>query len=830
MVALAFLLLPVSSSTAQVAHVLRGHTADVTCLAVSPDGSTLASGSADQSVRLWNIQTKQLITTFKGLTSRVNDVSFADRGKLLLSASYDGTVIVWPMEAIKGQKRFSKPLVFTVPREVLHRVPCSPVSTLAISGNRSRFDGEHLWDAGTGKILKSFAPSSHHDGVLAFSPDGKMVAATYDEKIRFLRVPALEPMIELEAKELQSSIHSDSFCFAPDGRTIAFTKHNPREVVVWDLAHKAPILTIPKPAEDIEFSPCGKGLYVVSDGLTAWNTSAPRVAATSARNDSGFNVREKIGALQRQSDTPAQPEPLSPLLSWPEARVEVVPIPGHSLAATVGSSHGWGPDNVILWELATGNLQGLGESHLPNDKNAALRSEASTTISMPEGNFDSIAFLPDGNSVATLNRNAGKIQVWNVADGALAKEFPVLGSNEIPYDGPSNLTSHTDGSVLAAWGWGGATVCDLQTGTRRLLPVRKELWLQRISPLGMYLAARSSPLDISNVRGEELGNSKFELRYDAVGLSRDGRFAAMCVHADGAYRATLIDLSSGKLEPNFIGEEGKYNPIAVSPSGKYIAAVKTVGNDSVCFVWKANSGERVATIVVYGSSILEFLTDDRLLYGLHYSTFSVWDIPSGKQLCALKDTDCSSCKSFTYSPELNVIAIAPHNGSLDLYDAQTGDRLLQREYPYKTLARQVEFSSDGKKLAVRLDAESGSQNPAAVEIWDFQHGGPRNGMYFAGKATRKDAAKIGKLLADRLDLGGATGIQAIVTKAGEIYSLSLALPEGAWEDRQITSEFRRIGGELVAGGFGPKVRLQFCTQRFECKKEILVQDAKLVGK
>jgi hypothetical protein len=214
------------------------------------------------------------------------------------------------------------------------------------------------------------------------------------------------------------------------------------------------------------------------------------------------------------------------------------------------------------------------------------------------------------------------------------------------------------------------------------------------------------------------------------------------------------------------------------------------------------------------------------MYGLPYSTYAVWDIPSGKQLCALKDSDSGYYNSIAYSPEFNVIAIATYDGTLDLYDAQTGERLLRRDYAYKSIARQVEFSPDGKKLAVRLDAESGSQHPAAVEIWDFRHGVPRNGLYFAGRATREDAARVGKLLAERGYFGEATGIQAIITKAAGMYTLALALPDGASEDDQITSEIRRVGGELVAEGFGPKVRIQLCTQRFECKKAVIVQDAK----
>ena len=61
----------------------------------SPDGKRLASGSADKTVKVWEVQTGQEALTLKGHTSGVWSVCFSPDGKRLASASGDKTVKVW---------------------------------------------------------------------------------------------------------------------------------------------------------------------------------------------------------------------------------------------------------------------------------------------------------------------------------------------------------------------------------------------------------------------------------------------------------------------------------------------------------------------------------------------------------------------------------------------------------------------------------------------------------------------------------------------------------------------------------------------------------------
>jgi WD40 repeat protein len=61
----------------------------------SPDGRTLAAGTARGEIELWDVASRQLRSVLHGHSSSIRDLVYAPDGRTLFSASDDGTVRIW---------------------------------------------------------------------------------------------------------------------------------------------------------------------------------------------------------------------------------------------------------------------------------------------------------------------------------------------------------------------------------------------------------------------------------------------------------------------------------------------------------------------------------------------------------------------------------------------------------------------------------------------------------------------------------------------------------------------------------------------------------------
>jgi WD40 repeat protein len=114
----------------KVRATLRGHEGAVLCLAVSEDGSVLATGGADRTIKVWDVAAGAERATLRGHEGAVTAVAFADRGRALLSGSEDKTARRWDVASgrqVGADALFGQP--GRADRPVGHRPPPRPQVT-----------------------------------------------------------------------------------------------------------------------------------------------------------------------------------------------------------------------------------------------------------------------------------------------------------------------------------------------------------------------------------------------------------------------------------------------------------------------------------------------------------------------------------------------------------------------------------------------------------------------------------------------------------------------------------------------------------------------------
>ncbi|KAG2078573.1 WD40 repeat-like protein [Suillus decipiens] len=133
----------------------------VEAVVLSPNGKTIATGSEDGTVELWNADTGKVIKTLNGHTKEVKSVCWSSDGEQVVSGFWDETFRVWD---VKNGKTTLGPIKAG---RFVWAVCYSPNTKMIATG---RLMGLKIWDANTGNLLKTLT------GVLtclAWTSDGK---------------------------------------------------------------------------------------------------------------------------------------------------------------------------------------------------------------------------------------------------------------------------------------------------------------------------------------------------------------------------------------------------------------------------------------------------------------------------------------------------------------------------------------------------------------------------------------------------------------------------------------------------------------------------------
>ncbi|PVH99118.1 hypothetical protein DM02DRAFT_656712 [Periconia macrospinosa] len=158
-------------NSGQCLQTLKGHSSSVNSVAFSPDSTRLASGSYDNTVKIWDASSGQCLQILRCYSPSVNSVAFSPDSTRLASGSYD-RVVIWDvssgqcLQILKGHSRSVSSVAF------------SPDSTRLASGSVN--STIKIWDVSSGRCLQMLKGHSSSVNSVAFSPDSTQLASGSD--------------------------------------------------------------------------------------------------------------------------------------------------------------------------------------------------------------------------------------------------------------------------------------------------------------------------------------------------------------------------------------------------------------------------------------------------------------------------------------------------------------------------------------------------------------------------------------------------------------------------------------------------------------------------
>jgi WD40 repeat protein/serine/threonine protein kinase len=590
-------------------RTLRGHAADASALAWSPDGKCLASGGFDDTIRFWDAATgRQLLCA--AAPWGITDVSWSPDGRRLATANWsDKSVGLWdPVTGKEVQARLRHPAqVYSVAFRpdgrrlamgdggsrviVWDSLAGQPAFTLTGAGNEwnalcwspggrclatsaSGFTVK-IWDGESGKELGKLAGHTANVSALRWSPDGRRLASAD----RNLTLKIWDTATYSELRTVRDSLvesFGGAVCWSPDSRYVAAGCHD-LAIRVWDAGSGELLRTL--------WGHTGSHIAAV-----CWSPDGTRLASA----ERGWNGEIKIWKLQTEPElrTLAISKEVEPFLSvcWSPN--------GHRLA----TAHKDG--TVQIWDVATGHR--IATLHGHSDR------------------VRIVSWSPDGRKLASGGDDR-TIKLWDAQQGRLLDT--VAGSDSV-----INCISWSPDGKWLTWDTENGTITLRELATGALMPCSFQGHGAAWSPTGNRLAVGVRPYKI-RIQDAETGAlvNSWPTSVDSENepfWSPDGaRIASV-----SDYAVDVREAATGRAPFSPLRHTQRVQALAWSPDNKQLA---TATEDNQVHLWDAVTGNPILTLRGQASPIhsLAWSPDGmQLAFAASGGTIQIWDATRGYQI------------------------------------------------------------------------------------------------------------------------------------------------------------------------------------------------------
>lgn len=642
MVASAHAHLALAQNGQPVITPVLGHSNFISAVAISRDGQKVLTGSGDQTLKLWQARTGQLLRTVK-VPSTVTSVAISPDGQLLAAGTSDTDLRMWRADSGELVRLFQAPSQERKKTKAVYEkmLKHDSMYSLAIAFSP---DGQHilaggddkmmrLWEVATGKLLLSV--QAHADGVatVAFSPDGKTLLTGAQQSVH------KESMLKLWSRANGSLLKSfpsnnsgvEYAVFSRDGHQIVTAANS--TVSLWSAQQG----TLLKTFEDMPSQVVALALSPDDSRILVCTTEGTLIQ----RNVQGGENASPISTVKKEQAQPG---------------LKAAAFNENASAVLTG---GW--DNVPkLWTVSTGQLQ-----KVLDGRSVAVWS---------------VAMSADGTRIVS-GGDEPSLRIWDSGSGQILRTMPghAGGTKSVAVspDGRRILSVGNDGLIKI---WDAETASLLKTITAKTPIVNSAAF----SPDGRYIVAGGGPDDPSGTEGTltiwatatgevvrefEIAEGEFALTrtIKSVAFSPDG---AKIISGGQDLKLKVWDVASGKAGLALSNRESEIAAVAISPDGKRVVSASF----QELTVWDAASGALLKTLKHPGWVMSVTFSPDgkQILTGGEDHKVRVWQTETGRLVRTLEGHS-GTIRSVAVSADGARIVSGSEDTMIKIWNANNGD-------------------------------------------------------------------------------------------------------------------------------------------------------------